>query len=47
MSSRIGPGRPETIWFQARWSTNGSSSTRDGCHHSFTTGSKIRGLSAA
>ena len=45
-SSRIGPGRPDTIWFQARWRTNGSSSTRDGCHHSLTTGSKIRGLSA-
>ena len=45
-SSRTGPGRPVRIAFQARWRTNGSSSTRDGCHHSFTTGSKIRGLSA-
>ena len=45
-SSRTGPGRPVRIAFQARCRTNGSSSTRDGCHHSLTTGSKIRGLSA-
>ncbi len=45
-SRRIGPGRPLVIAFHARWRTNGRSSTRDGCHHSLTTGSKTRGLSA-